>query len=256
MDYILSESSSSVEKKSRGINRFVLKIIAYVFMLTDLVGAYIFETHIFDINELAADGAASGHTTAHLIDLFLRLAGGIAFPLFCFLIVEGLLHTSDIRKYVLRLAVTAVVTEFIWDMVNGSVFLDMSSQNPLFTLLIGLIVIALLNRFKGNTVVAALCACGGIVMCSFINSQFGTFGYGVILIIIMYYTREKKLFFGLFGSLLTIVASMFNGYILALLAFAIIPFYNGRPGPKVNIPFYFVYPAALLTLHIIGMLFF
>ncbi len=256
MDYILSESSTPVEKKSRGINWFTLKIIAYVFMLLDLVGIYIFETHIFDINSLSADGAANGYTSPQLVDLFLRLAGGIAFPIFCFLIVEGFLKTSNIKKYVLRLAVCAVVTEFIWDFVNVNTFVNFDSQNPLFTLLIGLVVLVIIDKFKGNSIAQLLGACIGIVLCSFIESQFGTFGYGVLLIILMYFTREKKLFFGLFGALLTIVASMFNGYIFALLAFVIIPFYNGKQGPKVIYPFYFIYPVALLVLHFAGILFF
>lgn len=257
MDYILSESSASVEKKSRGISHFILKIIAYVFMLADLVASYIFETHVFDVSTLVADGASDGYTTAQLIDLFLRLAGGIAFPIFCFLIVEGLLHTSDIKKYILRLAITAVITEFIWDMANGSAIFDFSSQNPLFTLFTGLITIMIIDRFKGHTIITALSTCAGIVLCSFINSQFGTFGYGVILIVLMYYTRERKLFFNIFGILLTVIASLFNGYIFAALAFTIIPLYNGkRGGPKAVVPFYFIYPAVLLILHLVGVLFF
>lgn len=256
MDYILSESSAPVEKKSRGINWFTLKIIAYVFMLLDLVGIYIFETHIFDINSLAEDGAANGYTTPQLVDLFLRLAGGIAFPIFCFLIVEGFRKTSNIKKYVLRLSVCAIVTEFIWDFVNSNTFVSFDSQNPLFTLLIGLIVLIIIKKFKGNSIVQLFGACIGLILCSFIDSQFGTFGYGVLLIILMYHSREKKLFFGLFGSLLTIVASIFNGYILALVAFVIISLYNGKQGPKVIYPFYFIYPVTLLVLHFIGLLFF
>lgn len=257
MDYILSESNASVEKKSRGINHFILKIIAYIFMLADLVGIYIFETHIFDAGQLVADGARDGYTAAQLIDLFLRLAGGIAFPIFCFLIVEGVLHTSDIKKYILRLAITAVITEFIWDMANGFGLFDFSSQNPLFTLLIGLITLAIVNRYRGNTLITAFSSCAGMVLCSFANSQFGTFGYGVMLIILMYYTRERKLFFNIFGILLTVIAGLFNGYIFAALAFTIIPLYNGRRGgPRAVWSFYAIYPVLLLILHLSGILFF
>ena len=256
MDYILSESSSPVEKKSRGINQFTLKIIAYAFMLCDLIGMYILETHVFDINKLAADGASNGYTSAQFADLILRLAGGIAFPLFCFLITEGFTHTSDIKKYVLRLTICAVVTEFIWDMVNGNPIFYMDSQNPVFTLLIGLIVLIFVKKYKGQIVMQAFAVALGVVLCSFINSQFGTFGYGVILIVLMYTAREKKLFFSLFGALLTIIASIINGYLLALISFAIIPLYSGKRGPKVTYPFYFVYPLALLALHVAGILFF
>lgn len=256
MDYILSESSTPVEKKSRGINWFTLKIIAYVFMLLDLIGIYILETHVFDINSLVADGAMDGYTTAQLVDLIFRLAGGIAFPLFCFFIVEGFLKTSDIKKYVLRLTVCAIVTEFIWDIANGNGFFYMQDQNPLFTLLIGLVVLIFIRKFHAKTVLQAFSICAGVVLCSTINSQFGMFGYGVILIVLMYATHEKKLFFSIFGSFLTIIASIFNGYLLGILAFAIIPFYSGKQGPKVKYPFYFIYPAALIILHLIGVLFF
>ncbi|MBQ9765534.1 MAG: hypothetical protein IJW18_05015 [Lachnospiraceae bacterium] len=253
MDYILSESTTPVEKKSFGINLFTLKIIAFLIMLCDLICAFIIETHIIDLTTLTANGSTGGAEPIYLADLILRLVGSVAFPLFCFFIVQGFLNTSNIKMYIIRLAACAVVTEFIWDLASGYPLLDMSSQNPLFTLLIGLVVIFFVDKYKGQLMQQSLFVAIGAILCNFINAQFGTLGYGVFLIVLMYGTRNKKLYFNLFGPLLTLIGGTFEGYLLGLIAFVFIALYNGKRGPKLTYVFYLSYPVTLLALHFIGM---
>lgn len=257
MEYMYSDSDSTVQKKLHGISGTTLKFIGIFFMLLDFIGIYILESHVFDVSKLEQNGAANGFTSYELADLILRLLGGIAFPIFCFLLVEGFVHTSNIKKYILRLLLTAIITEVIWDIANGNGWFFLNSQNVLFTLLIGLLVLTFIRRFSGRLILQSVAFFAGVILCSVINSDFGGFGYGVILITFMYATREKKLFFNIFGPLLTIAASIFNGYLLALLAFIPINLYNGRRSPsKWSYAFYAVYPALLLTLHLAGLLFF
>lgn len=255
MDYFLSESEAVVQKKY-GISATTLKLIGVFFMLFGLVSAYILETHVFDVTELVADGSSDGFTLPQLLDLIFFSLGGIAFPIFCFLLVEGLLNTSNVKRYLLRLFAFAVITEFIYDIANGNGWFYIQDQNVMFTLLISLITIALIRKFSGDMLIQSAAFCAGIFACHFINADFGTFGYGVILTTLLYATREKKLFFNIAGPLLTIVAGIFNGYLLALLAFIPINLYSGKRGIKCTYLFYAIYPVSLLVLHLIGIIFF
>ena len=256
MDYFLSEADTVVQKKKFGISATTLKIIAVIFMFFGLVSTYILETHVFDVTALTADGSSDGFSLPHILDLIFFLIGGLAFPIFCFLLVEGMQHTSNIKIYILRLLIFAVITEFIYDIANGNGLFYFKDQNVMFTLLISLITIIGIRKYTGNLLAQSICFFIGIFVCHFINSDFGTLGYGVILTTLLYATREKKLFFNIAGPLLTIIASIFNGYLLALLAFIPINFYNGNRGFKCTYLFYAIYPVSLLILHFVGIIFF
>ena len=69
-----------MNKNYKCINSFALKMIAIITMVIDHVGAVLFP-----------------------MNMIFRYIGRISFPLFVFLLVEGSIHTSKIRKYELRI---------------------------------------------------------------------------------------------------------------------------------------------------------
>lgn len=75
--------------------------------------------------------------------------GRIAFPLFALLLVEGFLHTKNVKKYALNLALFAFLTIFPWNLASTGHLLVFSKTNVLFTLLLGLISIWCLDKFEG-----------------------------------------------------------------------------------------------------------
>ena len=95
----------------RGLNTFTLKIIAIVSMLVDHIGLVFFpEVMMF------------------------RIIGRISFPIFAYVLAEGIYYTKDITKYMLRLGIFALLSEIPYDLaVMGSV-LEFSHQNVFFTL--------------------------------------------------------------------------------------------------------------------------
>lgn len=82
------------KKDFRFISSFILKIIAIVTMTIDHIGL-VFYYSLSDITLF------EGFT---LYNLF-RTIGRFAFPIFIFCLIEGLRHTKDIKKYLVRLLV-------------------------------------------------------------------------------------------------------------------------------------------------------
>ena len=82
------------------------------------------------------------------------IIGRAAFPLFCFFLVEGFFHTREVRSYLVRLALLAILSEIPYDLALHDRLLEFGNQNAVFTLFLGLLLmtavtkIPLFRRFK------------------------------------------------------------------------------------------------------------
>lgn len=95
----------------KGLSGSALKIIAIVTMLIDHIAATVI------IRILKFGGYNDGLYQLYRV---MRNIGRIAFPIFCFLLVEGFMHTRDREKYALRLGCFAAVSEIPFDLAfNG-----------------------------------------------------------------------------------------------------------------------------------------
>ena len=79
-----------------------LKLIAVITMLIDHIGAGIIKYNELGYISIIGD-----------MDLYtlLRAIGRMAFPIYCYMLVEGFVHTRNIWKYGLRLLAVAVISE-------------------------------------------------------------------------------------------------------------------------------------------------
>ena len=221
------------------MSSFVLKIIACVCMFCDHFGDAFF-----------------GKVT------FLNFIGRLSFTIFCFQIVQGYLHTHDIRKYILRLSVFALISQISY-MIFYRVVFDSFGINVIFTLLFGLLAILIYdkyNKFVGTCSFVLLATIAQV--CKF---DYGF--YGVFIIFMFYLLRNKKIAMSITFAIAVIakyyiplvqygipISYLFLGNNYSLLMyctlFSIIPIllYNGKKGKDAKYLFYIFYPVHLLVL--------
>ena len=200
--------------------------------------------------------------------------GRMAFPIFAFQIAEGFVHTKNFKKYSLRLLGFAFVTEIPFNLFYSSRWFNPYHQNVLFTLLLGLLAIRVIDNVKKdhtkkNIGVSALWL-GLICAASVIG--FVDYGFLGVLIVVMFYVFRGFPFAWL-AQLIGMVAInvvFFEGLVIpvellgklieiptqAFAVFSLIPIwlYGGRKGKSnkaLQYGFYAFYPVHMLILYLI-----
>ena len=101
---------SFLPEKFRILSGSVLKLIAIILMLIDHTGVMI----LYNYPATTATLFSFGGVDYSWYRIF-RDVGRAAFPIFCFLLVEGFLHTHDRKKYGLNLLLFACISEIPWN---------------------------------------------------------------------------------------------------------------------------------------------
>ncbi len=236
-----------ITHKHRGmLSGYTLKWIAIISMAVDHVGAIIIPKEY---------------------SIIFRCFGRIAFPIFCFLIIEGYFHTHNLKRYIFRLFAFALISEIPYDLAFKGKIFSTAKQNVFFTLLIGLVMIALTDRAFENlgkiektgkggwggfilykTLYSIICLfflSGGLAASILLKVDYTLIG---VLIIMSMYIFRKYLILKML-SILSV--NLFLGSLIQPLAvFSIIPImlYNGIKGRSLKWLFYLFYPCHLLIL--------
>jgi len=237
------------------MSALALKLIAITTMTADHFGAVIW--HIQWLRDAAT---------------LMRAVGRVAFPLFCFLIVQGVIYTHKREKYLARLAIFAVISIlpfgiFLPIVMGVGGFFYTGMHNVLFTLLGGAAAACAYDAIRERlspvpgVLIGLLPAVGFGVLVHFMNSDFGEYGLGVALIFVIYLT-QKRFPKGNLRHLVVLPILVWAGVFyfgsMTLTIFAAVPalfisIYNGKQGnarasQKLKIWFYIYYPAHLLVL--------
>lgn len=201
----------------------------------------------------------------------MRLVGRIAFPIFAFLIYEGFMHTSNYKRYLLRVGLCALVAEIPFNLIVTTAspifgLADVSTsffypdyQNTVFTLFIALLMLYGMKHFEAadNSLPnAALKQWFGQLFCVLVACVLTVFArtdysyIGILFIAELYFFRTSKKMQILFGCIIMLTTNF-----AALLAFVPIAMYNGIqiPSKKLKYFFYIFYPAHLLVLYLISL---
>lgn len=217
------------EKSSGFLNNFTLKMIAILSMLIDHIG-YIF---------LPGDSLYAPS----------RAIGRIAFPIFCFLIVEGFHHTRSHIDYLIRLSIFALISEIPFDLAFFGKLFDFQHQNVYFTLALGLGAIFCLEEMNTHRRYAIpfflILATAFLIHCDY--------GIGGVLLICMFYLTRETPWIRLVLCALILYVFYGTPELYGLIAMVPITFYNGKRGPHAQMLFYWFYPVHLLILHLIAV---
>ena len=259
----------------------VLKNTAYITMFIDHFFAVVYLT-------LMRQYQAAGHEVGRMQQIYTvgRAVGRISFILFTYLAVEGFLHTRSRKKYLLRLGIFAIVSEFPFDLAFSDTYYDPGSQNVFFTLFLGILALTIwewtaekVQRYMEMKArcsprqgilwcvrVFTLAFCAGAAYLLYTDYKF----MGVLLIFAFYQTRDRRLpvqmlaagcvmLFGTWSMNCLRYAGSYSAEYLfrfslremyGLFAFVWIGTYNGKKGHQLPKAFYYCfYPVHLLLLH-------
>ena len=196
------------------------------------------------------------------IGLF-RCIGRLSFPIYCFLIAQGYLHTRSIAGYSRRLLLAAILSEIPFDMLIFGRMVCPVEQNVLFSLLLGLMALYCTDALAAKPLYASA-AILGLCMCSMAaNVSYGWLA--VVLCLCVRYAGQSRaklcLYIGgalLLYSLSLLLSGVTMSWVLVSLCalFALIPLmlYNGKRGarhPALTLLFYAAYPVHIILLVII-----
>ncbi len=234
---------------------FSLHIMAMVFMLCDHLWGASFVNH----------------------DVFTCI-GRLAFPIYAFMIVEGYFHTKNLKKYVMRLFLFALISEIPFNLVMGSRAFFPIHQNVLWSFLISIGLIHWNEKAKGKPAWKRILVAIATVLIAYIGGIITFVDYynaGILMVLTFYLFRGKKWWHYL-GQLLClwyINCEMLAGFGyevnlfgttrfiarqgIALLALIPIWLYRGKQGyhsKTLQYIYYGFYPVHLLLLGIIKLL--
>ena len=232
-------------KEKRGLSQEALKLIACVTMLIDHFGHAI-------VPYLPVPYMAN-------LYYLCRIIGRVAFPIYCFLLVEGMKKTRSPQKYILRLGSGILLAELPFDLlIKGGI--SWEYQSVMVTLTLGAVMLWCMHKTEKKwlkllmilpfAILAELAKCdygaGGIVMIA----VFALFDRPVLQTVALFLVNWQLLPSAgiiLFGVVVVI-------QLFATLAMIPIAFYNGKKlthNRVVQWGFYLFYPIHLLILWVI-----
>ena len=251
----------------RGLSRSALKLIAMSTMLIDHIGAVVLYPILV---QTAQTGQGWVQHWSELVDLYtvMRQIGRVAFPIFCFQLVEGFQRTGNKYRYALRLFLFALISEIPFDLALEGVMLETGYQNVMFTLFFGLLVMITCDKLEnlerngkkmnkwfllGLEIIVVYV---GMKAADFMNTDYA--GFGVLCISVLYYFRHNRTWQLIQGSVAFIAGEQIlmgtSSELLAPLGFIPVALYHGDRGARLKYLYYFFYPMHLIVLYGIRML--
>lgn len=238
--------ASFLPERLRVLSGSVLKLIAIILMLIDHTGVMILYSYPPATVTLFSFGGVDYSWYRIFRDI-----GRAAFPIFCFLLVEGFLHTHDRKKYGRNLFLFACISEIPWNFMFTNTW-RYEKQNVFFTLFLGYLAFCALEYFWDNQKMQLVCVLALLAVSVFLKADYGWRGF--VFLLIMYWFRNEKTAQAIIGS-----CWLYYEW-KACFAFLSINMYNGErgfvKGKFLKYVFYWFYPVHIVILVILRKLLF
>ena len=246
-----------------------LKWLAIVVMLIDHIGAVVLEPVILQTTVTVTNYERM--QLLYHINMILRSIGRFAFPVFCFLLVEGFYHTRSRAKYLRNLLIFAVISEVPFNLAIAGELLSFQYQNVFLTLAAGFGAICVFDELKQRIYISEQARQAGgsravivyqllqvtavfaiALAAEWLHTDYGAVGVAVIFI--LYIMHDKPV---LSAVAAWVILSLTNGLEVYCFPFIFaVMLYNGQRGRQAKYFFYVFYPVHLLLLVMIKMVLF
>ncbi len=247
--------------KKTGISINALRTWGLLFLAAGIIGRGVIQNHILGFTGLnmqqMLDVMASSETAMNYATLSIALQAleTCATPIFAVLLVEGVVHTSDFIKYFTRILGMAIITEIPYNLAMGKGILDFSSRNPMFALVLGLLIMFFYQRYaqKGikNILVKVLVTIAALLWVEMLTIDFGA--PMLVIIVALWCTRGKGVYRNFIGASVAIACSIISPFFLAApMSFLAIHMCNWEKSEENRAVNYFSYPALLLLAFAVG----
>ena len=196
--------------------------------------------------------------------IILKLIGRIAAPVMCFALVQGFIHTSDRKKYFLRLIVFAFISQIPYSYyMSGSIWFP--TGNMLFTLVCSFLLIEVFEHYKHLGILSIPL----VIAILYVSTFTDWFIFGPLFTISFYVNKENKDLQAFCHACITFLSLGYSTYVCiqhslpwytqvwqigAILIIPIIYLYNGQLGNKSSFNKWFFYLFYPLHLLLIGMI--
>lgn len=253
-------------RKPTGFTLQGLRVWALLFALCGVVGDFVMGRCVIPYYGDAATVTMTG------VSAILSILYYCSIPLFSYLLVQGMIHTSSIKNYMIRVGLVAVLAEIPYNLAKGGnplgafsysggiqFRIEDFSLNPLFGVLLCLMVLFLFRNYSGKTAksiaVRILAWFMGFLWVGMLRIEDANIM--LVIVPVLWLCRRKKgmqVFFGCISAFLTCVffvgeggnVTATVGCCVAPLTFLLIHFYNGEQGEGNRVVNYLAYPAMLI----------
>ncbi len=286
-------------KKIQVVNGFTLKLIALISMFIDHFSATVLtflEMTAYEGKQEQLSGWVktiinyinNNMDDFQSIALGMRIVGRIAFPIYCFLLVQGFNYTRCKWKYALRLLIFAFISEWPFDLAfNEYKYPEFRMYNNVFfTLFVGLMFIWGIESVKKlrESLIERNCTVNNEnientpnkklnskrvgIECLYISSLFvlmvlvyiitcicaSDYGVaGVLCIFAMYVAKKNNVASFCLGTFLVYLITCNSLQLYAFIGLIPIIMYNGQKGKSMKWFFYIFYPAHLMLFILASM---
>lgn len=248
--------------KPSGITQNGLRLWGFVFLTLGVFSQCIIQNGWIGANSITNEelfaAMEQNSSLMYIVPLSLvgQAFGTCAVPIFSLMLVEGFMHTSDLKNYFLRVLGLAVLSEIPYNLAMEGKWFALESRNPVFGLILAMVVLYMFQKYSGkgwkNFAIKAVMLVAAIVWAAMLHVEWGE---GTVLITAaLWACRNKTTFRTIVGISTAALCTLFSMYYIAApMGFLAIHAYNGQRGDQNRAVNYLAYPVILLAMGLSGL---